>query len=81
MKLHGKDLADSIFKFLQIRIMKHEYDKDVRLLGRICFPCQVQLRVKAVCDPEHKTSFGSVCQRKRALLWRWFCLSCCQQIL
>lgn len=81
MELHSKDLSDSIFKFLQMRIMKCEYDKDVWLLGRICFPCQVQLRVKAICDPEHKTSFGFVCQRECALLWDWCWLSCCQQIL
>lgn len=29
MELHSKDLSDSIFKFLQMRIMKCEYDKDV----------------------------------------------------
>lgn len=37
MEVRSRDLADSIFEFLQIMIMKCEYDKDVRLPGRICF--------------------------------------------
>lgn len=37
MEVRSRDVADSIFEFLQIRIMKCEYDKDVQLLGRIYF--------------------------------------------
>jgi len=70
--MRSRDLADSIFEFLQIRMMKCEREKDVQLLGRTrcSFPAPAEGKG---CDLEHRTSSGSVCWRNHAWPWGWCC--------